>query len=275
MVDLAKVLSRLPPWITLPAAGFAYFVLHHFSLAPVGVVGSGTRAAEDAAAMAIIRALAVVFQFLVPFCLVMAAAMWLADFLQRRRLKRLADRAADGDGLAGLSWEQFEQVAAQGFAAMGFDAQLTADGADGGFDIVLRREGKVFLVQAKHWRDRSVGVDVVRSLYGVLQAEQADGAYVVTSGAFTRAASEFAAGKPLWLYTGKRLRDLLAAGRGAAEAGHLELERLKLPLPADEVTCPLCQGRMILREARRGQHEGKRFYGCSQYPACSGLRAVD
>jgi len=275
MVEVAKVLSRLPPWLTVPGGVVTYVACHHFSLVPVGVVGTGAPAAGDAAAMAIVRALAVVFQFLLPFCFAMASAMWTADFVQRRRLKRMADRAADADVLAGLSWEQFETVAAQGFVSIGFDAQLTGEGADGGFDIVLKREGRVFLVQAKHWRDRSVGVDVVRALYGVLQAEGADGAYVVTSGQFTRAAAEFAAGKPLWLYSGKRLRDLLSEGRGRDAAGHLERDRLKLPPPADAVTCPLCEGRMILREAKRGKFSGKRFYGCAQYPACSGLRAVD
>lgn len=274
IVDFAKLLSRLPPWFTLPMAVAAYLLCHHFALAPVASVVLGAEAAGDAAAFAIVRVLAIVFQFLVPLCLLMSAAMWLKAFIERRRLKRVADRAAE-DGLAGLTWSQFEQVAAQGFASMGFEAQLTAEGADGGYDIILTSAAGRFLVQAKHWRDRSVGVDVVRSLYGVVESEKATGGYVVTSGQFTLAASEFAKGKPIWLYTGKRLRDLLAAGRGRAGAGPLELERLRLPVPADAITCPLCESRMVLREARRGQFSGKRFYGCSEYPACSGLRAVD
>ncbi len=275
IVDFAKLLSRVPPWFTLPLAVAAYFVCHHFAVKPVATVVIGAEAAGDAAAMTIVRALAVVFQFLVPLCLVMSAAMWAKDFIERRRLKRLAERAADADVLAGLSWEALERVAAQGFASMGFEAQLTAEGADGGYDIVLTSPAGRFLVQAKHWREGSVGVDVVRALYGVVQAEGATGGYVVTSGSFTLAAAEFATGKPIWLYTGKRLRDLLAAGKGVARIGNVPSDRLKLPLPADAVTCPLCEGRMVLREARRGQYSGKRFYGCSQFPACSGLRAVD
>lgn len=275
IVDFAKVLSRVPPWFTLPIAAGGYFLCHHFAVAPVPTLIVGAAAAGDAAAFAIVQALAVVFQFLVPMCLVMSAAMWLKDYMERRRLKTLADRAADEDVLSGLTWSQFEQVAAQGFASMGFDAQLTADGADGGYDIRLASASGTYLVQAKHWRTGSVGVEVVRALYGVVEAEKASGGYVVTSGQFTLAAAEFAAGKPIWLYSGKRLRDLLAAGRGAVPRGTLETERLNLPLPADAITCPLCDGRMVLREAKRGQFSGKRFYGCSHYPACSGLRAVD
>ncbi len=275
IVDVAKALSRVPPWFTLPIAGGTYFVCHHIAVAPATVVVVGAEAAGDAAAFAIVRALAVVFQFLLPLCLTMSAAMWLNGFLERRRLKQLAARAEGEDGLAGLTWSQFEQVAAQGFASMGFDVQLTAEGADGGYDIVLKSSAGRFLVQAKHWRNRSVGVDVVRALYGVVEAEGASGGYIVTSGQFTLAASEFAAGKPIWLYTGNRLRELLVAGRENVTAGHLELERLKMPTPAEAVTCPLCDNRMVLREAKRGQFSGKRFYGCSQFPACSGLRAVD
>ena len=275
IVDFAKAMSRVPPWFTLPAALAAFIVCHHYAGAPVATAIVGADAAGDAAALAVIRALAIVFQFLVPLCLVMSASMWLKAFVERIRLKRLADRSADENVLAGLSWADFERVAAQGFVSMGFDAQLTADGADGGYDIVLKSSAGTFLVQAKHWKARSVGVDVVRAFYGVVEAEKASGGYVVTSGAFTLAATEFVAGKPIWLYTGKRLRDLLVAGRSAVSAGRMDLDRLKLPLPAEAVTCPLCEGRMILRKAKRGQHQGKRFYGCVQYPACSGLRTVD
>lgn len=190
VIDFAKMLSRLPPWFTLLAAVAAYFICHHFAVAPLAVRVVGAEAAGDVAAFVIVRGLAVVFQFLVPLCLITSATMWLKSFVERRRLKRLADRAVDEDVLTGLSWEAFERVAAQGFASMGFDVQLTADGADGGYDMVLRSPAGTFLVQAKHWRGRSVGVDVVRALYGAVQAERATGGYVVTSGAFTLAASE-------------------------------------------------------------------------------------
>jgi hypothetical protein len=40
------------------------------------------------------------------------------------------------------------------------------------------------------------------------------------------------------------------------------------PVPA----CPKCGLPMILRTARRGAKAGKRFWGCSAYPNCHGLR---
>ena len=45
------------------------------------------------------------------------------------------------------------------------------------------------------------------------------------------------------------------------------------PSSSDEVTeapplCPKCQQPMILRTAWRGEHQGKQFYGCPNYPRC-------
>jgi hypothetical protein len=42
------------------------------------------------------------------------------------------------------------------------------------------------------------------------------------------------------------------------------------PSPA----CPICGSPMVLRRARRGEHAGNRFWGCSKYPACRGIRNV-
>jgi len=37
--------------------------------------------------------------------------------------------------------------------------------------------------------------------------------------------------------------------------------------------CPRCGQPMVLRTARRGSHEGERFWGCPDYPRCRGVRA--
>jgi hypothetical protein len=36
-------------------------------------------------------------------------------------------------------------------------------------------------------------------------------------------------------------------------------------------TCPRCQGQMIKRVAKKGQHQGQTFFGCSQFPKCRGV----
>ena len=39
--------------------------------------------------------------------------------------------------------------------------------------------------------------------------------------------------------------------------------------------CPKCGGPMGLRTARKGNHVGSQFWGCTRYPACNGTRPVD
>lgn len=36
-------------------------------------------------------------------------------------------------------------------------------------------------------------------------------------------------------------------------------------------TCPKCGDLMILREAKKGQNTGKRFWGCTKFPECRGI----
>ncbi len=43
--------------------------------------------------------------------------------------------------------------------------------------------------------------------------------------------------------------------------------------PAGEVpSCPKCGGSMVRRTAKSGSNAGNSFWGCSQYPACRGIR---
>ena len=36
-------------------------------------------------------------------------------------------------------------------------------------------------------------------------------------------------------------------------------------------TCPKCNGEMVKRTAKKGQHQGQFFYGCAQFPKCRGV----
>ena len=38
--------------------------------------------------------------------------------------------------------------------------------------------------------------------------------------------------------------------------------------------CPTCNAPMVARQSKRGAQVGKRFWGCSTYPACRGTRPV-
>jgi len=57
---------------------------------------------------------------------------------------------------------------------------------------MLRQDGTVTLVLCKHWREKRGGIEPVRALHGVMTAQQATGALILTAGSFTAEAMAFA-----------------------------------------------------------------------------------
>lgn len=161
-----------------------------------------------------------------------------------------------------LSWLQFEYLIAASFRKKGFSAELTADGADEGVDIVLRERDNVLLVQCKHWGSYRVGVKIVRELFGVLHAKEARKAILATSGRLTADAWKFCKDNAIYCIDRDKLLTFVDA-EAMPPLSEIRSDRASL--------CPLCGSSMTLRTARQ---TGKQFHGCSRYPQCRGTRAV-
>tara|TARA_R110001583_G_scaffold124563_1_gene275958 strand:- start:133 stop:582 length:450 start_codon:yes stop_codon:yes gene_type:complete len=141
-------------------------------------------------------------------------------------------------------------------------------GADGGIDVTLKKDGKLFLVQCKHWKTQRVGVAVIREFFGVMTAAKAAGGFVVTSGDFTSEAKVFADRQGIKLINGDSLESLLSSRRKEV----VELAPVPSISTPTVPTCPTCNSGMIKRLAKRGANAGNSFWGCSRYPACRGIR---
>ena len=77
---------------------------------------------------------------------------------------------------------QFEKEVASLFRAKGYDAIVTSATADGGVDIILRKNGERIAVQCKH-HAKPVGPNDVRALQGVVAAQNfAHGIFVSLNG---------------------------------------------------------------------------------------------
>ena len=159
----------------------------------------------------------------------------------------------------------------QGYAV----ALCSGDGADGGVDLRLRKDGQTTLVQCKHWKAYKVGVSTARELFGILVAEQAAHALLVTTGHFTPDAQAFAAGKPLTLMDGTRLQRLIRQHRRSAQGDLLDVASWAAAFAhsanVTDPTCPFCHSPMVLRRAKQS---GNPFWGCLTYPRCHGKRKV-
>lgn len=178
-----------------------------------------------------------------------------------------------------LTWRQFEEQVAAVYERRGYSVQLLGGSqADGGVDVRLKRDGTTILVQCKHWRAWKVGVKTVRELFGVMTAEGAASAILITSGHCTDEARRFTVGKPITLieqaafvqFVRDFQRDLRSDAELAALADHPASSSVNNPAP----TCPTCGSPMVRRTARKSSYAGNAFWGCSRYPQCRGIRNI-
>ena len=184
------------------------------------------------------------------------------------------------DALEGISWQEFELLVGEAFRLKGFTVhEQGGGGADGGVDLILRKDGETFFVQCKQWKAFKVGVTIVRELYGVMAARGAVGGYVVTSGQFSQEARDFAKGRNISLINGDSLRALIASvatrrvvssspkGKSSANAARIEPG-------SNSLACPQCGHEMVKRVAKSGANAGNAFWGCARFPACRGIRNI-
>jgi restriction endonuclease Mrr len=95
-----------------------------------------------------------------------------------------------------LTSRKFEELIAKILKDFGFDVELTKTTRDGGVDLYAYLKNRVsdflVLVECKKYSpDNSVGVDIVRQLYGVQEAQKANKSLIVTTSFFTKPAQDF------------------------------------------------------------------------------------
>ncbi|HYP67540.1 MAG TPA: restriction endonuclease [Thiobacillaceae bacterium] len=266
--DLIEITSKFPWWVGVVLAIAAYFWLHSVSTSDVTAVAQAGKMGEFLR-QNIFKTLATFGQYVLPFAFLVGAAMSAYGRYKRMALHAQVAGSPDWGALNDMSWQQFEALVGEAFRLKGYVVTETGGGgADGGIDLVLRKEGETFLVQCKQWKAYKVGVSTVRELYGVMAAKAAVGGYVVTSGVFTDEAQAFAAGRNIKLMDGKALHALIRGVSVPDKAASASPAVATASAPA----CPVCQSVMVTRTAKRGANSGNAFWGCSQYPACKGTR---
>lgn len=270
--DLLAIFAALPWWVGLAGAVVAWFGMGELA----ANMASGTRLHQI-----LIGTVAGLARWGLPLICVRGSLM---SLLARRKRAGLVAAASGGGAaaIAGMSWAEFEMLVGEFFRAQGYTVKETGGGsADGGIDLVARREGQTTLVQCKHWKVYTVGVPVVREMLGLMTAHGAAAGCVITSGGFTREAHQFAEGKAITLINGDALAGLLrqgksalvsTAGKPATTAARGQEENVAPPAPGP--ACPSCGCAMVRRVATKGANAGRPFWGCSGFPACRSVRTM-
>jgi restriction system protein len=199
------------------------------------------------------------------FCLLFLLAA-VTSFVSDRNKTALFKQNKTIEKVRSLNWQQFEQFVGRYFKDQGYFVVETPTGPDGGVDLVLRKDGEKTYVQCKHWKTYKVSVDKVRELLGSMVAGRADRGVLVTTGQITSSARQFGKQHGIRLIDGKELEHLVRVTPD---------EKLPKSMPDEsQVVCPVCNSAMIKRIAKRGPNPGGRFWGCSKFPACKGVRQI-
>ncbi len=268
-------LIRLPWPVALVVGVIGYAGIRH-GLPAFLAQQDGPFARALASAGASLVPLAWMFLALCTLCALLA-------FASAHKRRRLLDTRTGLDSLAAIGWRDFERLVGEAFRRQGYSVEETGlGGADGGIDLILRKDGQRTLVQCKQWRRQKVPVNVVREMYGLLTHHGAHDVRIATVGDFTQDAARFAAGKPIELIDGVTLLAMIREVQNDARMPMSTPAPTSVPAPRiapvfENATptipatpdCPRCGSAMVERTNRRANST---FWGCTSFPNCRGTR---
>jgi restriction system protein len=90
---------------------------------------------------------------------------------------------------------------------------------------------------------------------------------------FTQEAKAFAEGKNIDLIDGVELTAIIKTIQPSTTATQSTPQYA--PTSTTNPVCPKCGASMIKRTAKQGANAGNMFWGCSKYPQCRGIVAIN
>jgi restriction system protein len=126
--------------------------------------------------------------------------------IQQKRAERLKRSGiAEIDKMDGV---QFEHYLGHLFRSQGFKAEVTKAAGDYGADLVISKDGKRIVVQAKRYK-KNVGLKAVQEVQGAKAHYRANGAWVVTNSNYTEQAYQLAKSNGVRLIARDELVEML------------------------------------------------------------------
>lgn len=176
------------------------------------------------------------------------------------RLKRSG--IADIDKMDGRQFEHYLGVL---FKNLGYSVKVTRAAGDYGADLVIAKDGKKIVVQAKRY-SKNVGLKAVQEAQASIAHYGASEAWVVSNSEYTYEATELARSNKVKLYSRDDLVEMILKMNTETTPSPKQITE---QLPQSEIICERCGKNMILRKGTRGE-----FYGCSGFPKCRNTKSV-
>ena len=124
---------------------------------------------------------------------------------KRKKLYDKISQTLSQDSLKNMSWRDFEFLVGEYFRRWQFSVEETRAGADGGVDLIARKEEEEYFIQCEHWQAGRVDLKGLRELLGVTVEAGATGGIVVTPGEFRKDVVAFAKANNIALLDGREL----------------------------------------------------------------------
>jgi restriction system protein len=150
--SILNQIALFPWWVILIFAALSFLFLNFFlPLIPLG----------SPMANSFVKGVSQLAPY-IAIILIITSAFSLINQLFRGKM---IEKQTSLDSIGDLSWRQFESLVGEVFRRKGYLVlENPSDGADGGVDLRLRRNGVLTFVQCKHWKSRSVGVTVTTTI---------------------------------------------------------------------------------------------------------------
>jgi len=165
---------------------------------------------------------------------------------------------------------QFEHYLGHLFKSHGYDVKVTQAAGDFGADLVISKNGKKIVVQAKRY-SKNVGIKAVQETHSSMGYYGAAEAWVVSNSKYTEAAKELARSLNVKLIGREHLIELILQQNSSARPQSQSTSPSAFdPLPPkDEKKCPKCGAAMIKRKSSMGE-----FLGCANFPKCRSTQVI-
>lgn len=87
---------------------------------------------------------------------------------------------------------EFEKVVANMFELDGYKTKVTSKSNDGGKDIIMHKNNKLYLVECKRYnRDNKIGREALQKFFAAIYEEKAEGGFFITTSDYTSTAYDY------------------------------------------------------------------------------------
>lgn len=110
----------------------------------------------------------------------------------------------------------FEHFCADIFRQLGYKAEVTPPANDGGYDILLSRDGETAIMECKCYAaNHKIGRPALQKLVGANSSMRASQMWFVTTSSFSAPAAAYGKEQGIQMIDGKRLLELIERSNGA------------------------------------------------------------